>query len=245
MFNPKHQATMSRLKGALDVFVTVAMGIAAVLLVWRLADALREPPRKARSPAAEAPTVEELAAANLDVSNARILGSPSSEVALIEFTDFECPFCGRHAADTFKRIEQEFVMGGKVAYIVKHFPLDRIHASAIDAAAAAECAGAQGRFWDMHHLLFTRRLVNADWNAFASDTGVGDLNAFHDCMREPESRRRIEQDRADGAKLGVVSTPTFFVGKRLPDGHVRLTLRVQGAAPFDVFADALKRVLGS
>jgi protein-disulfide isomerase len=239
---------MSRLnvRAALDVFVTVAMGIAAVLLVWRLADGFREPPRKARAPAADAPTAEELAAADLDVSNARILGSLSSEVALIEFTDFECPFCGRHAADTFKRIEQEFVTAGKVAYVVKHFPLDRIHASAIDAAAAAECAGAQGRFWDMHHVLFTRRLLNADWREFASDAGVGNLNAFDDCMREPVSvRRRIEQDRADGARLGVASTPTFFVGKRLPDGHVRLTLRVQGAAPFDVFADALKRVLGS
>jgi protein-disulfide isomerase len=232
---------MSRLKIVLDSVTTVAVAVAAVLLIWRLIEPVR-PTTKANVPA-----VEEISAMDIDISDAHGMGSSSSAVVLIEFTDFECPFCARHATETFERIEENFIKPGKVAYHIRHFPLEQLHPSALAAATAVECAGAQGRFWGMHHLMFARRgsLAQANWNAFASDAGVASMNAFDDCMRDPRSASRIQRDQADGAKLGVMSTPTFFIGRRTSTRQARLTLRVEGAAPFSVFEDGLKRALSS
>lgn len=92
-------------------------------------------------------------AKDINIEGSYVLGDPNATVTLVEFSDFECPFCSRHFSQTWPEIKKEYVDTGKVKVVFKHFPLD-FHANAQKASEAAECAGDQGKFWEMHELIF-------------------------------------------------------------------------------------------
>jgi protein-disulfide isomerase len=150
------------------------------------------------------------------VAGDRYRGSAEAKVVLIEFGDFQCPACQRHALTTQPELDKQFVDTGEVRWVVKHFPLG-IHSHAPAAAAAAHCAGDQDKFWAMHHLLFERM---EQWSAsdhpdaaligIAADLGL-DQARFTTCLT---SRRALEpalRDLYDGQTLGVRSVPTFVL----------------------------------
>ncbi|HVT70514.1 MAG TPA: Na+/H+ antiporter NhaA, partial [Trebonia sp.] len=136
-------------------------------------------------------------------------------VTLVEYGDFECPFC-REAHGTLKQL---LMMGDEIGYAYRHFPLTQIHPHAQQAAAAAEAAGEQGRFWEMHDLLFEHQdaLRKADLLRYADDLGL-DVERFTDDLRRHVGRARVDSD-VDSADLsGVSGTPTFFVNGRRHHG---------------------------
>lgn len=228
-----------RARGFLDLLVTTAIGIAAVGLIWRTwaGPVGPEPPRP--------PAFEDIASLGLNtsVSDAPAIGSSRAPVVIIEYSDFECPFCARYASEIFGEIEREFVDEGRIEYVFRNYPIDQIHPSAIRAAQAAGCAHQQGRFLEMRALLFKnyRALASMDWIQAASDTGLEE-RAFDACLRSADVAA-IHAERSEAERLGVSSTPTFFIGTRSENGRVRLVARSRGAPPYPVFKGSLEQTI--
>jgi protein-disulfide isomerase len=138
-----------------------------------------------------------------------ILGPPNPLATLLEYGDYECPYC-RAAHASLKRFLQ--ATAGEVAFAYRHFPLTQVHPHAQQAAEAAEAAGAQGRFWQMHDLLFENqdRLTMSDLVRYAAELEL-DVERF---VAELEARtyaQRVREDFLSGVRSGVNGTPTFFV----------------------------------
>ncbi len=148
------------------------------------------------------------------VSPARdhIRGAPDAPLTLVEYGDFECPFCSR-ATGTVRELHARF--GDDLRYVFRHLPLPDVHMHSELAAEAAEAAGAQGRFWDMHDLLFGHqdRLDYEDLIAYADELGL-DVDRFSDDLREGRHASRVRRDVASAEASGARGTPTFFVGDR-------------------------------
>jgi protein-disulfide isomerase len=154
-----------------------------------------------------------------------IKGVKSAPVTIIEFTDFQCPFCKR-SQDTIKQIEQTY--GNKIAFVERQYPLP-FHNRAKPSAEAALCAKDQGKFWEMHDKLFpSQSLEDADIKRFATEVGLNQKK-FDQCLTEHKYAARIDADIADGQRYGVRGTPHFFINGR----------PISGAQPFDVFKSAI------
>jgi protein-disulfide isomerase len=145
-----------------------------------------------------------------------VLGPATAPVTLVEYGDYECPFCGA-THPTLKQVRQ--VMGDDLRFAYRHFPLSQIHPHAYQAAEAAEAAGAQGRFWEMHDLLFANqdRLRLRDLIGYAGALGL-DPERFVTDLRGHVYADRLREDFLSGVRSGVNGTPTFFVNGVRHDG---------------------------
>jgi protein-disulfide isomerase len=150
------------------------------------------------------------------------LGTPTAPVRILEFTDYQCPYC-RVLADSIRVLEARFQ--GLVALSVRHFPLSEGHPHAIDAAMASECAGEQGAFPSFYALVYAHQnlLGHESWARLAQSAKVADIVRFDHCMRSKRYQARIDRDIAFGRELGVVGTPTLVVNGRMHAGAVSLT----------------------
>jgi protein-disulfide isomerase len=151
----------------------------------------------------------ELALAPLDEKADHVRGSPAGHL-IIEYGDYECPY-SRQAFHAIEQVEQQ--LGGNMRFAFRHFPLTGIHPHALAAAAAAEAAALQGRFWDMHELLFHRQkaLGDGDLRGYAAQLGL-DVAAFDRDRASNEVVDRIRRDVGSGLASGqVVGTPTLFI----------------------------------
>jgi protein-disulfide isomerase len=240
-----HEKTRS----IVEIVTNVCLAAAAVAVVWRLVLAPAPVPAPqalaGQRQAPSGPLVENIEDKGLSagLTGANRKGNTDAPVVLIEFSDYECPYCGQYARDTFAAIDKDFVATGKVQYVMKNFPLESIHKSAVKAAQAAECAGVQARYWEMHDWLFThqKELAASPWTGQAPALR---LNAatFEQCL-DGMMADRVKADQAEGSKLGVQATPTFFVGRVMNDGGVSLVSSIRGAQPYSVFEDALTKAL--
>jgi protein-disulfide isomerase len=158
-------------------------------------------------------------------------GAADAKIAVIEFSDFQCPYCSR-AVPTLAQIQQQY--GDKVRVVFKHLPLP-MHAKAPAAHAAAEAAHRQGRFWPMHDKIFgdQANLTPERFREYARDLGL-DLARFDRDVADASLKQRIEADAAEARRLGVSGTPAFFVNGRF----------VEGAVPFETFRKLIDEELG-
>lgn len=167
-------------------------------------------------------------------------GSTDAKVTVVEFSDFQCPFCKQHVLETQPALDKEFVDTGKVMWVFKHFPLS-IHAQAPAAGAAAECAADQGKFWEMHEALFENQSKwavsepNAALEALAQDIGL-DVEKFAACLEDGKAAERVTSDMSEGAPF-VQGTPTFIV---LYNGEGQI---IPGALPLDTFKQVLQEAV--
>ena len=138
-----------------------------------------------------------------------VMGPSDAPVTLVEYGDYECPYCGQ-AYPMVEEIRER--MGDRLRFVFRHFPLDSVHPRARHAAEAAEAAGAQGRFWEMHRLLYEnqRGLGDEDLEHYATWLGL-DLKRFEGDLAWHRYAARIEEDRRGGERSGVEGTPAFFV----------------------------------
>jgi len=167
------------------------------------------------------------------------IGDPNAPITIIEFTDYQCPYCERHFSQTLPSLKADFIDTGKVRYVFKDFPLTTIHPQAVLAAAAARCAGAQDAYLPMHDALFANQsswsgLFNAAdlFERYAVDLGL-DGDAFRACLDSGEMETAVLADQAQGFEFGVNGTPAFFI-----NGYL-----VSGALPYDSFNQALTGML--
>jgi len=172
-----------------------------------------------------------------------VLGRADAPVTLVEFSDFQCPFCVRHVKQTFDRIKAAYVDTGKVRYVFRQYPIESLHPQAWGAARAAECADRQGKFWQMHTTIFDnqKQMSEADLKGYARNAGV-DLAAYDKCVADPAVTAKITRDLEEGSRIGVTGTPMFFIGK-MENGKLRTIKRVNGAESFERFQQAIDAVL--
>ncbi len=174
-------------------------------------------------------------------------GSQSAKLILIEFTDYQCPFCGRHFQQTSPQIERDYVNTGRVRHVVRDFPIESIHKDALKAAEAAHCAGEQGQYWQMHARLFNghNALAADHLSAYAGALGL-DVPSFQRCLDSNKYAATIRQDLAEAQKVGVQATPSFLLGVAGPDGSsVKVLKMIAGAHPYTVFKEAIDSLLSS
>jgi protein-disulfide isomerase len=231
-----------RLRSLLDLAVTLMLGAVAVLMLWRMTTNAN--PTRARDKPEAMVAVEDLKTSRLPLSldGAQVKGSALAPVILLEFADFECPFCARFALETLDKLQDEFVSTGRVQYGFRHAPL-RMHKLARPAAQSAECAARQGKFWDAHDYLFRNRerLALALALSLRTDNRPEiDAALFEKCLAEP-AQARIDTDAAEASRFKIEATPTFIVAKRGGDGSLVAFSRINGNQPYDVFKEALNR----
>jgi len=143
-------------------------------------------------------------------------GDADSPVTLVEYGDYQCPYCGR-AYPIVKAVQKHF--GKRLRFVFRNFPLSEIHPHAADAAAAAEAAAERGKFWEMHDQLFEHqsRLAERDLVNYAAELGL-DSKGFLERMQSAETTKRVEEDFMSGVRSGVNGTPTFFINGARYDG---------------------------
>ncbi len=168
-----------------------------------------------------------------------VLGKPDAPVTLIEFSDYDCPFCARFFRQTLPSLKAEFIDTGKLRYVFRDFPLDSLHPQARKAAEAAHCAGDQGKYWEMHDLLFDnqRALGIEQLKTYARRLNL-DATVFDRCLDQGTYAAEIQRDYTEGVAAGIRGTPGFFLGKTTGDGVIQGTL-ISGAQPISAFRQAI------
>jgi len=167
-----------------------------------------------------------------------ILGNPDAPITIIEFSDYQCPFCARFFSDTLPLLKSEYVEKGIVNFIYRDFPIQSIHPNAAPAAMAAECANEQGNFWQYHDILFKNQKEWKDLNSedalkvfgqYAYKIGMNQ-EQFENCLNSGKYFKEIKEDLDSGREYGVTGTPGFFIG----NDKIGFT-SISGAKPFSEF----------
>jgi protein-disulfide isomerase len=181
-----------------------------------------------------------------DISGDPSMGDPSAKVVLIEFSDFECPFCSEYFKTIYRQVIDGYVKTNKIRYVFGDFPGEKIHPHALKAAEAARCANEQGNFWQMHDQLFTRQrdIATTGIADSAKDAGLN-LAVFDSCLAGGKYTAKIREAEQLTANLGLQGTPAFVFG--IPDpanpSKVKLVRALVGAQPYAQFQQAIDSLL--
>lgn len=172
----------------------------------------------------------------VSVDDDPVKGSKDAKVTMVEFSDFQCPFCARFYTQTLSQIEQNYIKTGKVKFVYRDFPLS-FHQYAQKSAEAAECADEQGKFWEYHDVLFQKQ---DEWSTGGSDKlkeyaqNISlDTKKFNECLDSGKYASEVQNDFKDGSNYGVSGTPTFFING----------IAVVGAQPYSAFQQTIEQEL--
>jgi protein-disulfide isomerase len=196
---------------------------------------------------AAAPQPAAFQEATIKIDGAPFLGQKDAKVTLVEFSDYQCPFCGRNFQQTFPQVVSEYVKTGKIRYVFRDFPLESIHPLAFKASEAARCAGEQGKYWEMHDKLFSNQTALAVDNLkeYAKTSGV-DVEKFKSCLESGKEAAGIRADIAEGQQIGARGTPGFFLGLTQPNAATFKAVKfINGAQPYAEFKAAIEGLLGT
>ncbi len=172
-----------------------------------------------------------------------VLGKSDAPLTMVEFTDYQCPFCARFEATTFPEIKKNYIDTGKLRLILRDLPLADMHPFALKAAQSVRCAGDQGKFWEMKELVFkNQNKIDVDSLAgYAKDLSLNG-DTFKSCMADGKHLKEIGDETKYAQSLGITGTPTFILGKAVGDsveGRV-----IVGAQPLAAFEAAINEMLG-
>lgn len=196
-------------------------------------------PAAAAAPSApKAPAVHEVLLDDDDP----VVGAEGAGLAIVEFSDYECPFCVRFNQQTLPRLKQNYIDTGKVRFITRDMPLV-FHSNATSAALAANCAAAQGAYEAMRAGIYanTQSLGQDLYRKIAGDSKL-DMTALERCMQDSASAEEIRKDASYAASLGITGTPTFYIGR--VDGNKLVDVKgLVGALPYESFAAVIDPML--
>jgi len=186
-------------------------------------------PTQAAQPAQAPPQIDMEALVDDDT----IKGDKNAPVTIVEWSDFECPFCTRFYQNTLGQIDEQYIKTGKVKLVYRDFPLG-FHKNAQKAAEAAECADEQNKFWEMHDKLFDNGVSGgvSSFKQFASELDL-DTSKFNDCLDSGKMADEVKKDLSDGSAAGIRGTPGFIINGQL----------VSGAQPFEAFKQVIEAEL--
>jgi protein-disulfide isomerase len=170
------------------------------------------------------------------------MGRDDAPVTVVEFTDYQCPFCRRFEADSFAQLKKEYIDTGKVRFVSRDLPLD-FHPNAPAAAMAARCAGDQHKFWEMRDAMMLDTATDLGPESilkYGQKTNL-EMTAFRTCLSDKKYTEAIKKDTADAGTLGISGTPSFVIGKTAKNEIAGV--RIVGAVPYTVFDSAIKDLL--
>jgi len=170
------------------------------------------------------------------------IGSPSAPITLVEFADYQCPFCKKFHQTSFPEIKRKYIDTGKVRYVVRDLPLS-FHEQALPAAIATRCAGSQGKFWPVFEGLFMADTITAAGARDAALAAGVDGKAFDACIKDPAITKSIDDDLQEASRLGIDGTPGFIVAH--PAGAEFEGTLIMGAQPASVFIKKFEELLGN
>jgi protein-disulfide isomerase len=176
--------------------------------------------------------------ATMKLDGAPMLGVKTAPLTIVEFTDYQCPFCQRFHTTTFNDIKKNYIDTGKARFFSRDMPLD-FHPNAMRAAQAARCAQEQGKYWQLRDVMGANpnNLDMASILKFATDLKM-DGPALKSCIESEKYKASVQTDTVEAMKIGAQGTPTFIIGKSTPDGVDGEVM--MGALPFPMFEDKLK-----
>ena len=200
------------------------LGLGSGFLVWGRDAAA---PVAAAAPAQGVTIPEKVVRYDIPVDDDPALGSANAPITLVEFSDYQCPFCTKWHNEVYPLLIKNY--GDKVRFVYRDLPLS-IHGDAQSAAEAADCAGEQGAYWKYHDALFSEKygLGTNAYMKYASDLGL-DVNALAACVKEGRYTSEVLADLTFAENLGVSSTPTFFING----------IAIVGAQPYTVFKQVI------
>lgn len=179
----------------------------------------------------------------VEIGDSPIKGDKAAKLTLMEFSDYQCPFCKRHAENTLPQIDKEYIATGKLRYVFRDFPLAAIHKQAQKAAEAAHCAGDQVKYWEMHDRLISNPQALGPERLGEHAQAIGlEVEPFKRCLDGGNYVEKVRNDIAEGQKLGITGTPTLLLG--LSDGAKIKDVKVmRGAQPFALFKQEIDKLL--
>jgi protein-disulfide isomerase len=171
------------------------------------------------------------------------LGHAAAPLTMVEFTDYQCPYCRRFQAEVWPQLKRDYIDTGKLRFIARDLPLE-FHASAGPAAEAAHCAGEQGKFWAMHAALLAGAADFADGGIERRASALGlDRARFEECVKAQRYAKAIEAHVREADAAGISGTPGFIIG-RVVHGELE-GVRVEGAMPYEQFDALLRQLLAA
>lgn len=179
----------------------------------------------------------------VDTLGAPEKGNARATVAIVEFSDYQCPFCKRHVDSTLPLLEENYIANGKVRYVFMDFPLEAIHPLAFKAAEASHCAAEQKQFWKMHDRLFANQDKLKPDQLMAHATALGLNNAaFGTCLASGKYAAQVKASLAQGEKFRISGTPAIILGRNR-NGSIEATRMIVGALPFEVIKEEVDKLL--
>jgi protein-disulfide isomerase len=182
---------------------------------------------------------------SLSVEGLPSMGERNAPLTVVEFSDYQCPFCGQYARETMPQVVRDYVKTGKLRYVSGDLPLEEIHPQALKAAKAAACAGEQGKFWEMRDQLFKNQgaLGQGELSLHAQAVGL-DVLPFQRCLFSDKYEARVREGRDAASALGISGTPSFVIGLTDADGSKIQVLKVVvGSQSYPNFKQVLDRLL--
>ena len=176
----------------------------------------------------------EPARARLNMEGAEMLGSKDAPLTMVEFTDYQCPFCQRFHVTVFNELKKNYIDTGKLRFYSRDLPLDTMHPNAMRAAMAGRCAAEQGQFWKLRDMMGANP-DKLDMNSILADAiGLNmKVDSFKNCVESEKYKSAVQNDILEAAKIGADGTPTFVIGKSTPNGVEGEVL--VGAQPYPAF----------
>jgi protein-disulfide isomerase len=179
--------------------------------------------------------------AKLDLAGFQMLGSKDAPLTLVEFTDYQCPFCRQFHVNVFNELKKNYIDTGKVRFYSRDLPIDQIHPNAVRAAQAGRCAADQGQFWQLRDLMGASP-DKLDLENLVAEAGSlkMDTKAFRTCVESQKYKEAVQTDVLEAMKIGADATPTFVLGKSTPqgvDGEL-----IVGSQPYGQFVKAIGKL---
>src|SRR6185312_9648731 len=177
---------------------------------------------------------------SMGLEKSRFIGSEKAPVTIVEFTDYQCPYCQRFHLTTFNALKEKYIDTGIARFYSRDLPLE-MHRNALRAAQAARCAGEQGHFWEMRNLLQSNsdKLELENLTQYAGELKL-DGDPFQQCVTNEKYRASVEADAAQAKGIGAEATPSFLIGASTPDGVEGQLM--MGALPFEAFDRRLQEL---
>lgn len=182
----------------------------------------------------------------MSIGSSPYKGKANAPVTLVEFSDYQCPFCARNYREVMPALDKEYIETGKLKFVMRENPLPSLHKNAMSASLAALCAGDQDKYWEMHNLMFEnqRELGPENLKVLAGTIGL-DNATFDECLDSKKYEKQISADLQSGAQLGVSGTPGFVLGLTDPDDPDKalMSVFIKGAQSLDNFKAAIDGLL--
>ena len=196
---------------------------------------------EANPPSAAAPAPAAVQRVEVSLADGHVLGSDDAPLTLVEFTDFQCPFCSRFSSTTFEELKRVYVDTGQLRLVSRDLPL-AMHANAMQAANAARCADEQDHYWEMRATMF-RNTDALDQDALVGYADDMDLDSatFEECLTSDKYGDVVRQGAADAGAIGITGTPSFVLGRT--DGDRLEGTIIVGSQPFATFDSQIKTLL--